>query len=243
MVLLAPVTTPFVIYKMKKMEGKLLMLGFLVLFAGVITGESLMYSHVEKARKLNNLPPVTRQILEFCDQLKVTNQQVDQGLIQLENLSQVESTASQIQATLSFMTELRQRLASNQEAIQSLLTYLNDHEAYFEKKEVGWIRQLKAFYTHPRVTRHDKSLLKYLDEFELMLNFTYTYFDEISEYQDAAYKRNYDQFYLKYRRAVDRHILYNTDRIQFQDGIVSKMPALKPYLPGPRQTHTFRLLR
>ena len=53
--------------------------------------------------------------------------------------------------------------------------------------------------------------------------------------------KNYDEYYLRYRRAVDSHNRLNVNRIVFQNAFLLKYPDIKPYLPGKRQTDTFRV--
>ncbi|MCG8564751.1 MAG: hypothetical protein MI747_06675 [Desulfobacterales bacterium] len=242
LVLLAPVTTPYVIYKMKKMEGMMAFTLFVALFSLVCAGESLIWVRSIEAQKWASLPPVTRKILDICDRVKETNHEVDEVLIRLETISKVESTARQINDTLVFMEEVRETLTDNRDAIENLLEFTKAHGTYLDKKEMRWVYELKQFYTHPKVIRHDQSLKNYLKDFELMLNYANSYFYEISEIFDPAYMKNYDQYYFRYRRAVDRHIAYNSDRIQFQETFARKAPRIKEYLPGPRQTNTFRLI-
>ena len=66
-------------------------------------------------------------------------------------------------------------------------------------------------------------------------------FLNITEFKDTETLKNYDEYYLRYRRAVDSHNRFNVKRIEFQNQFLIKYPEIKAYLPGERQTETFRL--
>jgi len=73
------------------------------------------------------------------------------------------------------------------------------------------------------------------------LKYTHVNFYNITEYKTREHLKNYDEYYLRYRRAVDAHNRFNVKRIEFQNSFLKKHPDIKPYLPGERQTETFRL--
>ena len=241
MVLLAPVTMPYVIFRARKKQGLIPFVIFMVLMVTVCVGEGVIWSNQKEAKRIADIPPLTRQLLDLCDTLKQSNIEVNQGLLKLESISQTESTAQQLGDTLTFVQELREILAANRDAIRELLEFADNHRTYLDRKGLGWVYQLKEFYTHPRVTRMDKSLEIYLDHFEQMLNYAYTYIYEISEIFEPAYMKNYDQYYIRYRRAVDQYIAYNSDRIHFQSKFMEGAPDILDYLPGPCQAQTFHL--
>jgi len=88
---------------------------------------------------------------------------------------------------------------------------------------------------------HYKSLEAYLDNFEALLTYSYTNFYNIKDAKSKGHLKNYDEYYLRYRRAVDAHNRFNVKRIEFQNEFLHKYPSIKPYLPGKRQTETFML--
>ena len=73
------------------------------------------------------------------------------------------------------------------------------------------------------------------------MHMKYTGVDNRLILKNADMYKNYDEYYLRYRRAVDSHNRFNVKRIDFQNSFLKKHPEIKPYLPGERQTETFRL--
>lgn len=241
MVLLAPVTTPYVIFKSKKTAGMILFMVFLASFSMVAGAEFYIWAQEKEKNKYAHLPPITSQVLRLCDTLKQTTNDLDAGLVKLENMSKVESSLEKVRQTIAFIKVLRITLARNQDAIERLAKFTTDYKDYFMKKELQWIYQVREYYTNRLVIRHFQSLETYLDDFNALLTYTATNFSHIAEHKDPASLKNYDEYYLRYRRAVDRHNAFNVQRIEFQNNYVKKYPAIKDYLPGERQTESFLL--
>lgn len=241
MVLLAPVTTPYVIFKSRKTSGMILFMLFLTSFSAVVGAELYIWEYEKEKNRYAHLPPITTQVIRLCNNLKQSTADLDAGLIQLENMSKVESSVEKLQQTIGFISSLRLTLARNQAAIDRLVKFTTDYKAYFMKKELHWIYQVRQYYTNRHVIRHFQSLETYLDDFNALLTYTYTNFSQIADHKDPESLKNYDEYYLRYRRAVDRHNAFNVQRIEFQNNYVKKHPAIKAYLPGERQTETFRL--
>jgi hypothetical protein len=97
------------------------------------------------------------------------------------------------------------------------------------------------FYTDRNVVIHFKSLETYLEAFEALLVYSYTNFYHIKAAESKVHLSNYDEYYLRYRRAVDAHNRFNVQRIEFQNTFLQKYPDIKPYLPDERQTEAFKL--
>ena len=233
MVLLAPVTTPYVIFKSRKTSGMILFMLFLASFSMVVGAELYIWAYEKEKIRYAHLPPVTTQVIRLCDNLKQRTAELDTGLVQLENMSKVESSPEKLQQTIAFIKSLRLTLIRNQDAIDRLVKFTTDYKEYFMKKELYWIYQVRQYYTNRHVVRHFQSLENYLNDVHALLSYTYSSFTHSLN--------NYDEYYLRYRRAVDRHNAFNVQRIEFQNDFVKKYPAIKPYLPGERQTETFRL--
>ena len=241
MVLLAPVTVPYFIFKTRKGEGIVLFMVFLASFSFVVGIEFYTWAREVEAKKYTNLPPITRQTIRFSEVLKQTTMDLDQALIKLEELSKVESRITEIKATIEFIENLRDIIDRNRNAIDRFVKFINDYKSYFVKNQLNWVYHIQEFYTSREVILHFNSLGDYLDNFETLLKYTYENFDGISEAKTAATLKNYDEYYIRYRRAVDRHNKFNVLRIEFQNEFLHKFPEVKPYLPGSRQTETFRL--
>jgi len=241
MVLLAPVTTPYVIFTSRKTSGMILFMLFLTSFSVVVGAELYVWAHEKEKNKYAHLPPVTTQVIRLCDNLKQSTAELDTGLVQLEYMSKVESNPEKLQQTIAFIKSLRLTLARNQDAIDRLVKFTTDYKEYFMKKELYWIYQVRQYYTNRHVVRHVQSLETYLNDFHALLTYTYANFSKIADQKDPESMHNYDEYYLRYRRAVDRHNAFNVQRIEFQNDFVKKHPAIKAYLPGERQTETFRL--
>ncbi len=241
MVLFAPVTTPWFIFKSRKESGIILFLIFLTTFSAVAATEFFLYSNYMEKNKYSHLPPVTRQMIRLSEELKLSTTKLDHALVKLENLSKVESRIHEIKKTIEFIDHLRDIMNENQDAIQRLVQYTSNFKSFFNRKNLDWVFNIQKFYHNRNVTQHYKSLQKYLDSFEELLKYTYVNFYNITELKSKEHFRNYDEYYLRYRRAVDSHNKFNVKRIDFQNSFLEKYPDLKPYLPGERQTEAFKL--
>jgi len=241
MVFFAPVTTPYVLLNFKRRNGFTLFMAFLTTFCAVVAIEVILYAKFREENKYSHLPPVTRQMLWLSDDVKKSTIALDRALIKLENLSKVESRIHEIKETIRFIGELREIMVENQTTIQSLIKFTADYSDYFKKKDLEWVFRLQEFYNNRNVVLHYKSLVRYLDGFEALLRYTYTNFYKITDDKSKEALNNYDEYYLRYRRAVDSHNKFNVKRIDYQNRFLQEYPQVKSYLPGERQTDTFRL--
>jgi hypothetical protein len=240
-VFLAPVTTPFFIFKAKRESGIILIMIFTASFAAVCAGEIFLYSSYVNKHRYSDLPPVTRQMIYLSNELKLSTLRLDKELAKLEGLSKVESRIEDIKTTIEYIHNLRKSIEENQAAIQKLLEYTAKYHNFFSDRELAWVSHIRKFYHNRIVSQHYKSLQKYLDAFEALLTYTYVNFYNITQVKDKKHLENYDAYYLRYRRAVDMHNKFNVRRIEFQNAFLKKYPDVKPYLPGERQTKAFRL--
>lgn len=187
------------------------------------------------------MSPVIRKMIVLSEQLKKSTAELDDALVKLENLSKVESRIHEIKKTISFIHELRDIMRKNQEDIERLKQYTDDYKQFFVKKDLAWVFDVQRFYHNRNVVNHYRSLEKYLFSFEELLEYTYVNFYNITQIKSEEHLKNYDEYYLRYRRAVDSHNRFNVKRIDFQNAYLHQYPQTKPYLPGERQTETFRL--
>lgn len=240
-VLLAPITTPYFIFKSRKTEGMVLFMIFLATFTGVSAFEFYTYAQMKETNKYAHLPPITRQVIWLSDDLKQTTINLDNALVTLEQVSKVESRLKELKDTIDFIGTLRIIMDENQASIARLVKFTTDYKVYFVKKGLNWVYQIQLFYTNRNVVLHYKSLEAYLDNFEALLTYSYTNFYNIKDVKSKEHLKNYDEYYIRYRRAVDSHNRFNVQRIEFQNEFLRKYPSIKPYLPGKRQTETFKL--
>ena len=240
-VLAAPVTTPYFIFKSRKGEGIIPFMIFLAVFACMAGAEFYLYLQLKEKNKYAHLPPLTRQVVRFSETLKNTTQRLDKALVHLEQMSKVESRVGELKGTIDFIAELRIIMSQNQAAIRRMVKFTSDYKSYFVKKDLNWVYHIQLFYANRNVIQHYNSLQVYLDDFDALLKFTYENFDSITKAKTEIHLKNYDEYYLRYRRAVDSHNRLNVKRIEFQNAFLLEYPNVKDYLPGQRQTETFRL--
>ena len=241
MVFFAPVTTPYFIFKSRQQSGIMLIFIFLATFSGACFSEWFLFTRYMDKNRYAHLPPVARQIIHLSERVKTSTLNLDKALIRLENLSKVESRIHEIKKTIDFIKELRVIMAKNQASITRLVKFTADNKAMFQGRELQWVFNIQKFYNNRNVVQHYKSLKKYLEEFEALLEYTYINFYNIRDHKIEKHLRNYDEFYLRYRGAVDSHNRFNVKRINFQNDFLLKYPEVKEYLPGERQTETFKL--
>ena len=237
----APVTAPYFIFRSRREKRLLLLLIFFVLFFIVIAGEIFMYAGMKEKYKYASLPPVTRQLIRYSEILKTTTQHLDRDLVTLEQQSKVQSKLNKLEETITFIGKLRQSMHDNQAAIAQMVNFVEKHKKFFLKKDLRWVYEIQRFYNNRIVIAHFKSLESYLDNFENLLRYCYRNFDAITKAKNSAELKNYDEYYLRYRRAVDSHNRFNVKRIEFQNDFIRRYPEIKEYLPAERQTETFRL--
>ncbi len=241
-VLMAPIVTPYFIFKARRHQAAILTLMFLISFTAVVGAEVYLYMSVKETRKYDHLPPLTRQIMRASDTLKNTNHRLDKGMVHLKEIAKTDAWINEMKNTIDFISELKIIMTQNQAAIQHLVKLASNYQPYWVKKELNWVVLLQQFYTHRNVRNHYASLERYLDAFNALLVYIYENFDSITKIQSRSHLKNYDEYYLRYRRAADSYNRLNVARMTFQNTFVHKDQKVKPYLPKLRQTETFRLL-
>ncbi len=234
----APVTTPYFIVKSRKNKKLVFLLIFLLSFSFVAAAEIFIYSKMNAKYNYVHLSPVTRQLMRYSEILKQTTHNLDNDLVEFEQQSKVQSKIDKLGQIIVFIGELRRAIYDNQAAIKQMVEFVDNHSDSFLKKDVKWVYEIKRYYNNRIVIQYFKSLENYLDNFEILLRFCYQNFDAITKVESAAHIKNYDEYYLRYRRAVDSHIRFNVKRIEFQNDFIKRYPEIKAYLPARRQTQT-----
>jgi hypothetical protein len=240
MVLFVPITTPWFIFKSRKASGIILVMVFLMTFSAVGGIEFFLYTKYMEKNRYSDLSPVIRQMMYLTEDLKTSTVELDNALVKLAGLSKVESHIHEIKSTIDFIYEVRDMEAVNKNTILRLENYLYDYKSFFVKKDLSWLFKIQEFYDNHNVVQHYKSMKTYIDSFEDLLRYAYVNFSHIKDLKTQKHLQNYDQYYLRYRRAVDSHNRFNVKRIDFQNKFIKKYPEVTPYLPGKRQTETFK---
>ena len=240
MVLFAPITTPWFIFKSRKVSGIILFMVFLMTFSAVGGTEFFLYTKYMEKNRYSNLSPVIQQMMHLTEDLKASTVEFDKAMVKLAGLSKVDSRIHEIKNAIDFIYEVRDIRAANKNAILRLEKYLYDYKSFFENKDLSWLFKIQEFYDNHNVVQYYKKLKAYLDSFEDLLRYTYINFSHIKNLKTQEYLQNYDQYYLRYRRAFDSHNRFNEKRIDFQNKFIKKYPEVTPYLPGKRQTETFK---
>ncbi len=239
----APITAPYYIFQTKKEEGITWIMIFLASFSAVVAGEAFLYNFEKERLKYNDQPPIVRQALVFADELKKTTKDFDLKILELEQMSRIVSGLDKIKETIEYISIVRSTGEKNEAMLSKLMNYIDNYQSYFAKKNIQWVFQIKKYYQNEEVLLHLASLNEYLDSFEDVLMFSYKNFYKIVELEDSKTLRNYDAYYLKYRRATEKFSKYNLRRTEYQNEFVMANPKVSAYLPGIRQTDIFDIQR
>ena len=243
MVLLAPITSPYFIFKSRRESGLVFFMIFLASFSAVGASEFLLFKNYMEKNKYSHLSPLVIQMIRLSEELKGSTLKFDTALVKLETLSKVESRVLEIKNTIEFIGELKTIMVENKDAIQRLEKFTEDYKQSFQGRDLEWVIHIHNFYNDRAVIQHYNSLEKYLFSFQELLEYVYENFLNITEMKSEEHQKNYDEYYMRYRRAVDSHNRFNVRRIEFQNSYLKQYPDIRPYLPGERQTETFRLWR
>jgi len=242
-VFFAPVTAPYYIFRARKEEGITWIMIFLATFSAVIAGETALYTIKKEKMKYYDKPPIIRQVLRIADALQETTEKFDSAIIELEEMSRIVSGLDKIKETAEYIDTVRLAGEANKAMVSKLINYIENYRSYYQKKNVQWVFQIEEYYKSDAIRLHLSSLEDYLSAFEDLLLFSYKNFYKISELEDPKTLKNYDAYYLLYRRAAEKFSKYNMQRTQYQNQFVRAHPKIEIYLPGARQTDVFSIHR
>ena len=158
-------------------------------------------------------------------------------------MSKVQSKLQDIRKAIVIIEQLKPMIAENQDAVNRLEKFTKNYHQSFKGRDLEWVIHIHNFYNDRAVIQHYKSLDAYLFSFQELLEYVHENYLNITEVKSQEQLKNYDEYYIRYRRAVDSHNKFNVRRIEFQNSYLKKYPDIRPYLPGERQTDTFRLWR
>ncbi|MCK5098779.1 MAG: hypothetical protein KAR45_11790, partial [Desulfobacteraceae bacterium] len=237
----APITAPYFIFRTKKEEGITWIMIFIASFSAVIAGETALYVFKKEKLKYIDHPPVIRQTLRMADELQKTTEKFDSAIIQLEEMGRIISGLDKIGETIEYIGIVRLAGNKNKEMVSKLINHIDKYKGYFNQKNVKWVFLIEEYYKNNVIRLHLDSFEEYLNSFEDILRFSHKNFYQISKIEDPKFLRNYDAYYLKYRRASEKFSKYNLHRNEYQNQLVKDYPKIEIYLPGVRQTDVFSI--
>lgn len=239
-VLFFPPATPVVIHKTRKGAGKMWIVIFIVTFLLAVGGEIFLYSSNKNKNSEDVVPPILKKMLALNENIKKSTGEIYNTSGKLLSLSMVQSRIKDLQSTIETIGKLRQLIKDNQEDIDRLLQFTEKHEDFVRRKNLSWVYSIKEFYNDYNVAQHHKSRANYFVAFEAFLNYTQKNFKNIMELKNEHHMKNYEVYYLRYRRAADSHNRFIKKRIAFQSAFVEEHPEIKPFLPGAHQQGNFK---
>ncbi|MBI9089187.1 MAG: hypothetical protein JEZ12_08225 [Desulfobacterium sp.] len=239
-VLLAPVTAPYYFFKASQTHRVLFMMLFCLSFVLVGAGEGYIYIQDKINFKYADYSPVGRQLVQLSKQLKKSTIALDEAIEKLEMMSKVESTRTGIGESLAYIGTVQARRIENKGDIERFLAFTRDYRGVLEKEGADTLLILESYYSDPAVVTHLESLADYLPAFEELLRYTVDNFRNI-DLKSSKHRENYDAYYMKYRRKVDRHNTLITKRIRYRDALVAKHPEIEYYLPTIHQTDVLKM--
>jgi len=239
-VLLAPVTAPYYFFKASQKQRVIFTILFGLSFLVVGAGEFYLFSQ-EKARlKMAAYSPAVRQMIQLSDTLKESTTLLDHAIRKLEEKSKAISNRESLGDILTFIGEFHVIIEKNRGDVERFISFTRDYKTLLEKEGFNDILSMEEFYTNPVVITYLKSLDSYLSEFEKLVTYSFDNFESIDR-KTPQQVRNYDVYYMNYRRAVDTHNRLCVKRIEFQKTIIEKHPGLELYLPTMIQTDFLKL--
>ncbi|MDY0219698.1 MAG: hypothetical protein RBR67_00970 [Desulfobacterium sp.] len=234
-VLLAPVTAPYFFLRAnpgsspwKKTMGVIL---FYLCFMFVCGVEIHSFSQETGRLTMGGHSPLQKRMLQLSDKLKSSTRAFYLAIRDLESAGTTVSSRSNIDKTTSSIETLRVRMVENKNDVDQFLSFVRHYKASLQNNGFSDSLLIEEFFTDPVVTLHLKSLEAYLAAFESLLNYTFDNFETINS-KSNRHLKNYDAYYINYRRAVDRHNLLCLRRIKYQNALLVKHPELKLYLPS-----------
>jgi hypothetical protein len=225
---------------LKKNSRILVIVSAVVLF--FVVGAIVLFLYVSKNSKPpeDNLPPIIKQVIQLNEDIKKTTMELYNASGKLDSISMVQSRITDIKSTIELIGQLRDMVGKNQNEIDDLLEFIGDHEVFFQRKNLAWIFPVRDFYSNENVAGHNQSRDNYLAAFETLLQYTYDNFENIMEHKSQQHMKNYDVYYLRYRRAAELYNRSNRKRIAFQKQFVEEHPEVSPFIPGSHHFEPFK---
>ncbi|ACN15293.1 activator of 2-hydroxyglutaryl-CoA dehydratase (duplicated HSP70 domain) [Desulforapulum autotrophicum HRM2] len=238
-VLFAPVTAPYFFIRANSessLKKKIVLVTvFYLCFFIVCTGEFYLFSKEKAYLAMARHTPEERQMIQMSEELMASTIALDEAIKELESMSKVISKRTAIGEALSFIGIVQVKIIRNKNDVERFTSFIQYYKASLEKEGFRDFLFIEDFFINPIVTAYLKGLEEYLADFKSLLNYTFDNFEYIDAKSPLELK-NYDAYYLNYRRSVDRYSLLCTQRIKFQRSLLEKHPGLERYLPTMIQT-------
>lgn len=239
-VFLCPPVSGFVLSKTRTQNKIIFIVLPLILLSMVLGAEWMLYSHRQSLNAEDNTPPILKKMLELNEDVKQTTIEIYNASGKLDSISMVQSRITDIKSSIETIAKMRDLVDQNQQAIDRLVEFTQEHEIYFYRKNLDWIFSIRNFYNDPNVINHHQSRSNYLAAYETLMTYTYENFNNIMELKSQRHMKSYDAYYMRYRRAADSHNRFNRKRIAFQNEFIEKFPEVKPFLPGSHHLEPFK---
>lgn len=210
------------------------------LFFLIVTGTGIFFYSSQKATQDEILPPIIKQMILLNDDIKKTTIDIYNTSGKLDSQGMVQSRKTDIESTVKVINHLRKLLEDNQQAIDKLINFIEDHSDYISRKNLSFLFGIKEFYANHYVIQHRKSLDNYLAAFEALLQYTYANFQNIMEFKSQQHMKSYDIYYMQYRKAADSYNRFNKKRVEFQADFTEEHPEIKSFLPGAHHLEPFK---
>lgn len=234
-----PPAAAFLIFKTKLEKSKLFAAVIAGLFVAGIGAEAALLL-TKSTEEEETTPPIIKKVEELNEDIKKATIDIYNASGKLHSISMVQSRITDIKSSIATIEKLRDLEKKNQEAIDNLLEFIDEHQAFFLRKQMDWIFSIQLFYSDYYVVQHHKSRDQYLAAFEVLLKYTYDNFENIMDKKSAQHQQSYNVYYMRYRRAADAHNRFNRKRITFQKNFMKEHPEVKPFLPGSHHHEPFK---
>ncbi len=243
-VLFAPVTTPYFFFQANpesRLKKRVVLTAvFYLCFVIVCAGEFCFFPQGKDRLAMDRYSPVERQTFRLSEELTASTRALDEAIKKFESLGKVMSKRMALGETLSLIGIVRVKMVRNRNDVERFTAFVQVYRAQLETEELQDFLLVGDFFSNPIVKAHYQSLDDCLDALESLLNYVFDNYDLIDAKRSLQLK-NYDAYYLKYRRSVDRYNSFCTQRTALQKTFLEKHPDRKLYLPTMIQTDFFKV--
>jgi len=235
-----PLAGSMLLFKTRGWPGiRLILLSFTFFIAAAGT-EVYLFNISHEQHQYRQLPPILKQVIRLNENVKHSTVKIYDLSSKLDSISMVQSRISDIQTTLELIAILELEISNNQMVINNLIDFLNKKHTYLSKKNITWVFSVKKFYQNPIVLRHNEQRSSYYTALKNLLTYTKMNFGKIMKSKSQVHRKNYNVYYMRYRRAADKLNRINRERIQYQHEFIQKFSEVAPLLPGKHQIEPFR---
>ena len=232
---LAPITMPYYLFVTRGKKFLVPLVMFFALSGLVVMGEAFFYTKFKQRMQYAKYSPYAKQALEYTTQLKDNMVELNKFIINLDELGRVNSSLEKITETLKLVEAMTHALMKTITVAERFLILMNDYSPAINRGEILWLNHLALYYSDDSVIKYLSALQNYVNSFSALLKFTKENFENI-HLKNSKQQKNYDHYYLKYIRSLERHNNIDINRMAFQKQLLQKYPDLKSYIPIISQT-------